>query len=83
MAGAGGPVRVTLAGADPLLLCFEDSAPPFDPTRWNTGPDLAGDLDDRPIGRVGIALVMGLAGRVRWEPLAPGNRLTIELPGRC
>jgi 2-keto-4-pentenoate hydratase len=68
-----------LAGDDPLRLVLEDSAPAFDPTAWNAKPDLTGDIAERPIGRAGIALVMGLASSARWEALAPGNRLTLEL----
>ncbi len=75
----GGRIRATLAGGDPLRLVVEDSAPPFDPTRWNSAPDLAGDVTERPVGRLGIALVMGLSRSAHWEALAPGNRLTLEL----
>jgi anti-sigma regulatory factor (Ser/Thr protein kinase) len=78
---AGGRIRVQLGGGDPLRLILEDSAPPFDPTRWDSAPDLAGDVTARPVGRVGIALVMGLTRSARWQPLAPGNRLTLELSG--
>lgn len=76
---AGARIRARLAGGDPLRLTLEDSAPAFDPTRWNSAPDLAGELSERPVGRVGIALVMGLSKSARWEDLAPGNRLTLEL----
>ncbi|HUA56020.1 MAG TPA: ATP-binding protein [Candidatus Sulfotelmatobacter sp.] len=75
----GARIRVVLAGGDPLRLVLEDAAPAFDPTAWNAKPDLTGDVADRPVGRAGIALVMGLASSVRWEALAPGNRLTLEL----
>ena len=71
-------IHAFLSGSGPAQLTVEDSAPPFDPTTWNAAPDLAGDLSTRPVGRVGIALVMGLARNVRWQPLAPGNRLTLE-----
>ncbi len=76
---AGARIQVGIAGRDPVRLVIEDSAPHFDPTRWNPAPDLAGGVTERPIGRVGIALVMGLARSARWEALAPGNRLTLEL----
>lgn len=75
----GRRIRAMLAGADPLRLTFEDSAPPFDPTAWDPTADLAGDLSARPVGRLGIVLVMGLARTARWQPLTPGNRLTLEL----
>jgi serine/threonine-protein kinase RsbW len=79
---AGGRIRAILSGGDPLRLVLEDSAPPFDPTAWDSSADLATDLADRPIGRHGIALVMGLSRSARWQKLSPGNRLTLELAGR-
>lgn len=78
---AGGRVRVGLAGRDPLQLVLEDDAAPFDPTAWDPRPDMAGDVTDRPVGRLGLALVMGMARRARWEALRPGNRLLLELSG--
>jgi anti-sigma regulatory factor (Ser/Thr protein kinase) len=75
----GGRIRASLAGQDPLCLTVEDSAPPFDPTSWDSSADLARGLADRPVGRHGIALVMGLSRRVHWQDLAPGNRLILEL----
>ena len=76
----GSRIRASLAGTDPLRLTFEDSAPPFDPTAWDSSADLARGLDDRPIGRHGIAIVLGLSQHARWQKLASGNRLTLELP---
>jgi anti-sigma regulatory factor (Ser/Thr protein kinase) len=75
----GRRIRASLTGRDPLRLTFEDSAPPFDPTSWDSSVDLARGLADRPVGRHGIALVMGLSRRVHWQDLAPGNRLILEL----
>jgi len=76
----GDRIRASLAGADPLRLTFEDSAPAFDPTAWDSSADLARGLADRPVGRHGIAIVLGLSRGARWQALAPGNRLTLELP---
>jgi len=75
----GRRIRASLAGRDPLRLTFEDSAPPFDPKSWDSSADLARGLTDRPVGRHGIALVMGLSRHAQWQDLAPGNRLTLEL----
>ena len=75
----GGRIRAILAGADPLRLTLEDSAPPFNPTLWDASADLAAGLADRPIGRTGIALIMGLTRNVCWQQLALGNRLTVEI----
>ena len=74
-----GRIHVVLTCGDPLRLVLEDSAPPFDPTAWDSSADLATGLAERPIGRHGIALVMGLSRSARWQKLSPGNRLTLEL----
>jgi serine/threonine-protein kinase RsbW len=75
----GKRIRASLAGSDPLCLTFEDNAPAFDPTAWDSSADLALGLADRPIGRHGIALVLGLSRSARWQRLESGNRLTLEL----
>lgn len=74
-----GRVRAQLSGAEPVRLVLEDDAPPFDPTAWDTTPAMTGDVAERPVGGVGIALVMGLARQARWESRSPGNRLTLDI----
>jgi serine/threonine-protein kinase RsbW len=71
------PVRLALgADADGLELAYEDEAPPFDPTAW-TGR--LPDAEHRPVGRTGIALVLGMARDARYEPRPGGNRLVLRL----
>ena len=71
------PVRLTLAAAgDGLELAYEDEAPPFDPTAWR-GPLPESALS--PVGRTGIALVLGMARAARYEPRPGGNRLVLRL----
>ena len=80
--GPGGRVRVTLDGP-PVRLVLEDDAAAFDPTAWDSTPDMTGTVAERPVGRLGIALVMGLARAVRWQARDPvsrlGNRLVVEI----
>src|SRR4051794_11241807 len=52
----GARVRVTFGGGEPVRLVLDDDAPPFDPTAWDPTADLNGTVDERPVGRVGIAL---------------------------
>ena len=73
-----GRVHVTLDGP-PVRLVLEDDAASFDPTAWDSSPDMTGTVAERPVGRLGIALVMGLARAVRWQARDPGNRLVIEI----
>jgi anti-sigma regulatory factor (Ser/Thr protein kinase) len=70
MHGHGGdsdaPVRIGLR-ADPIHveLSYEDSAPPFDPLEHvaRSPVDPTADLADRPVGQLGLALVVSMAER--------------------
>ena len=68
-------IRLRLT-ARPFTIVYEDDAPPFDPTHWKSPDNEALALDERPEGRAGIAMVMGLCGTV-YEPQAEGNRLVM------
>lgn len=70
------PIRLRLAGR-PFAITYEDDAPPFDPTQWKSPDDEALALDQRPEGRAGIVMVLGLCWTV-YEPRAGGNRLILN-----
>jgi anti-sigma regulatory factor (Ser/Thr protein kinase) len=76
------PVRIELT-ADPtrVTLSYEDAAPPFDPLARleQSGPDLDADLDDRPVGGLGIVLIVRMATSVRYAREDGFNRLHIVL----
>jgi serine/threonine-protein kinase RsbW len=77
--GASGPIRVNLTlGPERLLLVFEDEAPRFDPTTWNIEADLA-KVADGAVGRVGIAVMRGLAAEIGYEYENGCNRITVEV----
>ncbi|MEO7010478.1 MAG: ATP-binding protein, partial [Caldimonas sp.] len=73
MHGHGGnsdaPVRIGLR-ADPsqVELSYEDTAPPFDPRDHaaQSTSDLEAGLSDRPIGRIGITLVVNMAAHFSY-----------------
>jgi serine/threonine-protein kinase RsbW len=71
------PVRVRLRCAPPVELVYEDAAPAFDPTAWRAAPPDAAPPSGA-VGSKGIALVLGMAERVRYERLPGGNRLTLH-----
>jgi len=73
------PVKLRIADKPALVLTFEDDAAKFDPTRWL--PDHPADVpaDQRPEGKAGIPLVLGLAKRVRYVPREKGNRIEITI----
>ena len=51
---------------DCLTLTIEDQAPRFDPTQLDM-PDLSADLEERPIGGLGIHLIKSLADEIKYE----------------
>ncbi len=51
---------------DLLSLQFSDDGAPFDPTAA-TAPDLDADIDDRPIGGLGLHLIKQLAEEIRYR----------------
>jgi len=62
---------------DRLTLLMEDDAKPFNPLERDM-PDLAAEIEDRPIGGLGIHFVREFASEVAYERIAGRNRLTIE-----
>jgi serine/threonine-protein kinase RsbW len=70
------PVRLKGHDGGVLTLVFEDEAPPFDLTTW-TPPQLL--PSERPEGRAGIVMILGLSSRVAYAQLANGNRITIDV----
>jgi serine/threonine-protein kinase RsbW len=80
--GADSPERVRLtlqAHAAHVELLYEDAAPPFDPWSALAGAsaELQADLADRPVGHLGIALVLQMASRVSHVHEEGRNRLRL------
>ena len=76
------PVRIALdATPGHVDLSYEDTAPPFDPVAHLA--DAASELDaaaeQRPIGRVGIALVLRMASDARYVREDGRNRLHLRI----
>ena len=76
------PVRVALR-ADPsdVELSFEDMAPPFDPLQHVPPPtvDVESDSLARPVGQLGIALVVNTATRLSYAREGAWNSLLVVL----
>jgi anti-sigma regulatory factor (Ser/Thr protein kinase) len=70
------PVRLSGRVDAGVTLVFEDEAPPFDPTQWQP-PQLL--PSERPEGRAGIVMILGLSSRVTYALLANGNRVTVVI----
>jgi serine/threonine-protein kinase RsbW len=80
--GSDAPVRIALR-ADPLRieLSYEDSAPPFDPLDHvaRSPIDPTADVADRPVGQLGVALVVSLVEHASYAHEDGRNRLRLAL----
>jgi len=78
------PVQIALE-VEPtrVSLVYADTAPPFDPLEWlaRHGAGELGDADlaNRPVGRLGLQLVMQIAAHSSYERSDGWNRLHLEL----
>jgi anti-sigma regulatory factor (Ser/Thr protein kinase) len=79
------PVVITL-GTTPggVRLLYEDAAPAYDPlaTLRAPAPGVALPLEERPVGRVGIQLVAGMAKEAQYSRAGDRNRLTVLVETR-
>jgi len=66
---------------DLLTLQFRDDGAPFDPTAA-TPPDLDADMDERPIGGLGLYLIKQLAEEIDYRRGDDHNllRVTLRIP---
>ena len=71
-------IEITLQVSGPVLvLTVVDNGQQFDPTQ-DTLPDLSSDIDDRPVGGLGLHLIKSFADRMKYEYVNGKNRLTLE-----
>ncbi|OPY47004.1 MAG: Bacterioopsin transcriptional activator [Methanosaeta sp. PtaU1.Bin028] len=61
---------------DALQITIEDDAPPFDPTKFDK-PNLVQNLDERPIGGLGILMMKSMTDDLRYDFAGGKNRLTL------
>ena len=76
------PVWLTLGFANhDCHLVYEDCAPPYNPFASTDASNMQADLADRPIGGLGIVLLMELSSTHSYE--RRGDRNVIELHVPC
>ena len=68
-------IDVSISGKDDgvVVAIVEDNAIPFNLVEMESGVDFQSDLEDRPIGGVGIHLVKNLTDGLAYEQLQNGN----------
>ena len=78
--GSDAPCESRSGGSDHLRLCFEDTAPAFDLLAHvaRSPVDPAAGVADRPVGKLGIALVVRMAERIDYRHDGC-NRVTLSL----
>ena len=75
--GSYGAILIAMdLGEGRLTVKIEDDAPPFDPTRFQE-PDFSADLEERPVGGLGIHLMRSLSDEMRYEYENGKNRLML------
>ncbi len=72
-------IHVRLALADGMITAeVEDDGRPFDPFADAAPPDLEQDLDDRPIGGLGVHLVRSFMDEVSYRREGDRNRVRLS-----
>ncbi|KZD06784.1 ATP-binding protein [Oceanibaculum pacificum] len=75
-AGGQGTIQIVVeADAAQLRLEIVDDGVPFDPLTQERDPPLDGEIEDRPIGGLGIHLVQSLMDEMRYERSGDRNRI--------
>ena len=71
-------IRVTLTEqTGSLVVVVEDDGMAFDPFTATPAPDLEADVEDRPIGGLGVYFVKTLMDKVAYERVENCNRITL------
>ena len=71
-------IRVSLTERDgSLVAVMEDDGVAFDPFTAAPAPDLEADVEERPIGGLGVYLVKTLMDEVAYQRLDDRNRVTL------
>ena len=74
------PVRLAFViGPGRITMTYEDTGPPHDPFTALTAPDDEADVEDRPVGGLGVLLVAGLATDVEYRRADGRNRISLAV----
>jgi anti-sigma regulatory factor (Ser/Thr protein kinase) len=74
------PVRVALeVGPGRFALTYEDTAPAHDPFAGVQPPDETADVEERPVGGLGVLLVATMARDVEYRRADDRNRIRLVM----
>jgi len=75
------PVWLTLAvGGSECRVVYEDCAPPYNPFASADSSNTQADVADRPLGGLGIVLLMQLSSSRKYERRADRNVIELHVP---
>ena len=76
------PVRIAF-GVEPgrVRLLYEDTGPAHDPFASVTPPDDAAEVEERPVGGLGVVLIAGLASDVEYRRADGKNCIALVVTG--
>ena len=76
------PVRIAF-GVEPgrVRLLYEDTGPAHDPFASVTPPDEVAEVEDRPVGGLGVILIAAMATDVEYERADGVNRIALVVTG--
>ncbi len=74
------PVRLDCeVAAGRIALGYEDTGPPRDPFAAVASPDSGADVEDRPVGGLGVFLVSAMAQQVGDRRAGDRNRISLVI----
>ena len=79
-ADSDAPVRLDCeVEAGRIALVYEDTGPPHDPFAAMASPDPGADVEDRPVGGLGVLLVSAMAQEVEYRRAGDRNRISLVI----
>jgi serine/threonine-protein kinase RsbW len=74
------PVRIECeVSPGRIALIYEDTGPAHDPFARVIAPDADADVEDRPIGGLGVLLVSAMAQHVEYQRAGDRNRISLVI----
>lgn len=74
------PVRIEFdVSPGRVALTYEDTGPPHDPFAGLATPDEVADVEERPVGGLGVVLIAAMARDVEYHRAEGRNRISLVL----
>jgi anti-sigma regulatory factor (Ser/Thr protein kinase) len=74
------PVEVTISLQTPVTMTLVDSGQPFNPLQDAPDPTLEGEIEDRPIGGLGLHIIQSMGMTLSYTRQDGQNQLHIRFP---